>query len=104
MDATGEPADRPYGERSASVVDAFRNYWHIATRLASAPAGRAFARSWNRAVVCASRGRGKYIDFLERAFGAEEMAVIEHSAIVKDPEATCGGRYFRFGMQRSLNL
>jgi hypothetical protein len=36
MGATGEPADRPYRERSAFVVDAFGNFWYIATRLASA--------------------------------------------------------------------
>src|ERR1700688_3984312 len=33
MGAMGEPADRPYGERSAFVEDAFGNYWYIATRL-----------------------------------------------------------------------
>lgn len=29
----GEPADRPYGERSGSVLDPFGNSWYIATRL-----------------------------------------------------------------------
>jgi uncharacterized glyoxalase superfamily protein PhnB len=35
MGAMGEPADRPYGERSAFIEDAFGNYWYIATRLTS---------------------------------------------------------------------
>ena len=38
MGERGLPADRPYGERSAFVQDAFGNYWYIATRLKSAPA------------------------------------------------------------------
>jgi uncharacterized glyoxalase superfamily protein PhnB len=28
-----EPADRPYGDRTAAVNDAFGNQWHIATRV-----------------------------------------------------------------------
>ena len=78
MGVIGKPADRPYGERSAFVEDAFGNYWYIATRLAS-PRRKACARPWNRAAYCIREGARKYIDFLKRAFGAEEMAVFEHS-------------------------
>ena len=46
MGERGEPADRPYGERSAFVEDPFGNYWYIATRLPSAAAPRS---RWVRA-------------------------------------------------------
>jgi uncharacterized glyoxalase superfamily protein PhnB len=72
MGAEGEAADRPYGERSAYVQDTFGNYWYIATRLGPAP-------EWAASVLpylhpAAAR---PYIDFLKRAFGAEELAVYE---------------------------
>jgi PhnB protein len=31
--STGEPADQPYGDRTASVKDAFGNQWYIATHI-----------------------------------------------------------------------
>ena len=74
MGALGEPADRPYGERSAFVQDAFGNYWYIATRLASAPATEGLGTVLPYAHP---QGARSYIDFLKRAFGAEEMAVYE---------------------------
>jgi len=74
MGATGEPQDRPYGERSAFVQDTFGNYWYIATRLKPSPE----AEAWGTVLPYLHPERArKYIDFLRRAFGAEETAVYE---------------------------
>ncbi len=96
MGVTGEPADRPYGERSAFVEDAFGNYWYIATRLASAPAPEP-----GLGTVLAHvhpGGARKYIDFLKRAFGAEEaMPVIEHAGHVMHAAVRVGDAVLEMG-------
>ena len=95
MGALGEPADRPYGERSAFVQDAFGNYWYIATRLASAPPS-----AEGRGSVLAHvhpAGARRYIDFLKRAFGAEELMVIEHSDRVMHAEVRVGNAVLEMG-------
>jgi uncharacterized glyoxalase superfamily protein PhnB len=71
MGELGQPADRPYGERSAFVQDAFGNYWYIATRLGSARHIGAVLPYLH------PEDARKQIDFLQRAFGAEEMMVAE---------------------------
>jgi len=73
MGELGQPADRPYGERSAFVRDAFGNYWYIATRLGSSD-----ARPMGSVLpYLHPEDARKQIDFLQRAFGAEEMTVAE---------------------------
>jgi len=94
MGAWGEPADRPYGERSAFVQDAFGNYWYIATHLASG------APSEDLGAVLPylhPEGVRKYIDFLKRAFGAEEMAVIEQSGRVMHAAVRVGNAVLEMG-------
>ncbi len=65
-----EPTDQPYGERSASVVDAAGNYWYIATykgdnyKWAGAPTVQPYLHPLRAEPV---------INFLKRAFGAEEL-------------------------------
>jgi PhnB protein len=65
----GDPEDRPYGERSGFVRDAYGNHWYIAT----VTSAEAMARA-QRTVVpyLHSRDVAGYIDFLTRAFGAVE--------------------------------
>ena len=94
MGAIGEPADRPYGERSAFVKDAFGNYWYIATRVASAPAAEDFG-----AVVpyLHPEGARKYIDFLKRAFGAAELMLVEHAGRVLHAAARIGDAVLEMG-------
>ena len=94
MGALGEPADRSYGERSAYVEDAFGNYWYIATRLASSPAPEGLGTVLPHVHPLAAR---KYIDFLKRAFGAEEMAVIEHAGRVVHAAARVGDAVLEMG-------
>jgi uncharacterized glyoxalase superfamily protein PhnB len=92
MGAEGEPADRPYGERSAYVQDTFGNYWYIATRLGPAP-------EWAASVLpylhpAAAR---PYIDFLKRAFGAEELAVYEDGGRVMHAVVRVGDAVVEMG-------
>src|SRR5215471_18211783 len=77
MGALGKPTDRPYGERSAFVQDAFGNYWYIATRLASAPPP-VEGRGSVLAHVHPAQAR-RYLDFLRRAFDAQELMSIEQA-------------------------
>lgn len=94
LGALGEPADRPYGERAAFVEDAFGNYWYIATRLASAPPTE------GRGSVLAHvhpAGARRYVDFLKRAFAAEELMVIEHSGRVPHAEVRIGNAVLEMG-------
>jgi PhnB protein len=73
-ESLGEPADRPYGERSGFVKDAFGNHWYIASPLGPESFGHAL-----RTVTpfLHSRDVRGYIDFLVRAFGASEEVVHE---------------------------
>jgi PhnB protein len=67
----GEPADRPYGERSGFVADPFGNHWYIAT-----PRGPESVASVLRTVTpfLHATGAADYGEFLQRALGAvEEM-------------------------------
>jgi PhnB protein len=71
----GEPADRPYGERSGFIRDPYGNQWYIAT-----PLGPESLASHLRSVtpyLLAHDVRG-YIEFLVRAFGAVEEVVVDH--------------------------
>jgi PhnB protein len=80
-----EPADQEYGERTASVIDAAGNHWYIATLKAGnykwegAPTIQPYMHPLRADPV---------INFLKRAFGAEEMGrytapdgVIHHTTI-----------------------
>ncbi len=94
MGARGEPADRPYGERSAFVEDAFGNHWYIATRVAS-PSG---AQGLGTVLPFVHpEGARNYIDFLKRAFGAEEMAVFEDSGRVMHAAVRLGNAVLEMG-------
>jgi uncharacterized glyoxalase superfamily protein PhnB len=94
MGGLGEPADRPYGERSAFVQDAFGNYWYIATRLTPAPAMHGLGTVLPHVHP---KGARLYIDFLKRAFGAEELAVIEHSGRVMHAAVRIGDAVLEMG-------
>jgi len=68
----GEPADRPYGERSGFVQDAMGNYWYISRSLRG-PAVPEGLRTIT--VYLHPTSVPEYIDFLTRAFGAVEEAL-----------------------------
>jgi uncharacterized glyoxalase superfamily protein PhnB len=98
MGALGEPADRPYGERSAYVEDAFGNYWYIATRLGSAPAAESSSPALGSVLPHVHPAAARnYIDFLKRAFGAEEMGIVEHSGRVMHAAVRVGNAVLEMG-------
>src|SRR5688572_16066208 len=72
----GDPADRPYGERSGFIRDPYGNQWYIATPLGPESLGHAL-----RAVTpyLLARDVDAYIAFLTRAFGAIQEARHEAS-------------------------
>ena len=67
----GEPADRPYGERSGYIQDRAGNYWYIARRLSGAavPEGLRTVTPYLHPTDAPA-----YIEFLKQAFGAVEDA------------------------------
>jgi PhnB protein len=80
-----EPSDQEYGERTASVVDAAGNHWYIATfkdsgyKSEGAPAIQPYLHPLRAEPV---------VNFLKRAFGAEELGrytapdgVVHHTTI-----------------------
>lgn len=64
---TVAPSDQDYGERIASVTDIGGNEWYIAQRFDSTPIQDLHTAT----VYFHPIGAPKFIDFLERAFGAE---------------------------------
>jgi len=80
-----EPVDQVYGDREASVRDQAGNMWYIATHKATGhmPEGLRSITPYLH-----PRGAAQMIDFLQRAFGAEEKyrhqspdGVIHHATI-----------------------
>ncbi len=67
--STQEPADQHYGDREAGVQDPFGNQWYIATHKGDAyiPEGLHSINSYLH-----PHGAPALIDFLKRAFGAQE--------------------------------
>jgi len=93
MGAQGEPADRPYGERSAFVQDAFGNYWYIAKRLGPAPAE-------NPGTVVPylhPENAKQFIDFLGRAFGAVQLNLFEQAGRVMHADVRLGDAVLEMG-------
>jgi PhnB protein len=90
----GEPADRPYGERAGFVKDFAGNHWYISTRFASnvAPEGLGTVVPF----VFPPKAR-VFIDFLKRAFAAEEIAVHEQSGRVMHAAVRIGGAVLEMG-------
>jgi uncharacterized glyoxalase superfamily protein PhnB len=75
--STHEPVDQPYGDREAGIRDPGGNNWYIATHKAAGPAQ--FIPEGLRAVTIYLHPKGavQLIDFLKRAFNAEEAARYE---------------------------
>jgi PhnB protein len=90
----GEPSDRPYGERSGSVQDFAGNYWYLATRFASSVAPEGLGS----VLPFLYPGKAKaFIDFLKRAFDAQEMGVYEESGRVVHAAVRVGDAVLEMG-------
>lgn len=90
----GEPADRPYGERSGFVKDAAGNYWYISTRFAStvAPEGAGSLMAYAHPAKALP-----FIAFLKNAFGAQEMGVYQHEGRVMHAAVRIGNAVLEMG-------
>ena len=94
MGTAGEPADRPYGERSAFVQDSFGNYWYIATHLGPTPHTEGLG---SVVPYLHPRSARATIDFLHRAFGAETLHVVEQQNHVMHAAVRVGGAVVEMG-------
>jgi PhnB protein len=92
MGAIGEPADRPYGERSAFVVDPFANQWFLAKRL-----GPGAERSGELIPYLHPEKVRDLIAFLEKAFGAEGLEIHEHGGRVMNAVVRLGDSLLEMG-------
>jgi uncharacterized glyoxalase superfamily protein PhnB len=75
----GEPSDTTYGERAGFVKDVSGNQWYIATHLGATPALQGL---WTVTPFVHPISAAKYIDFLTKALGAQQLALYEHSGRV----------------------
>jgi PhnB protein len=97
----GEPADRPYGERSGFVKDFAGNHWYISTRLAPAAAREALGSVLP--FVHLERARA-YIAFLKAAFGAEELDVFEQGGRVMHAGVRIGDAVLEMGEAHAATM
>ena len=90
----GDPADRPYGERSGFIRDPYGNSWYIAT-----PLGPESLAHHLRSVTpyLLSRDVRGYIEFLVRAFGAVEEVVVGDGSDIPYARARIGNAAVEFG-------
>jgi uncharacterized glyoxalase superfamily protein PhnB len=90
----GEPADRPYGERSGFVKDFAGNHWYIATMLKGPFAPETYGTLMPYLFPARARA---FIDFARRAFAAEEIGVYEHEGRVMHAAIRMGGSVVEMG-------
>src|SRR5262245_19577934 len=95
--ANGKPTDRPYGERSAFVEDAFGNYWYVAMRLASGQHEGPQIDLGSVVPFLHPQHARQQIAFLRAAFGAEELAVVEHAGRVMHGAVRVGDAVLEMG-------
>ena len=94
-ESLGEPADRPYGERSGFIKDPFGNHWYIASPLGPESLGHALGTV---TPFLHSHDVRRYIDFLVRAFGASEEVVHElPGGMIPYARARVGDAAIEFG-------
>lgn len=91
------PTDRFYGERSGSVKDAFGNDWYIARAIDGDPENY-IARGLHNINLCLHpQGAPALIDFMLRAFGAEEVIRAEDGGVVHYAEIKIGDSVIEIG-------
>jgi uncharacterized glyoxalase superfamily protein PhnB len=95
-DSLRGPTDKPYGDRDASVKDLAGNHWYIATHLTGGhvPVGLGTVTPYLH-----PRGAPALIEFLKRAFAAEEMFVHRgpEGAFVLHAKIRVGGSVIEMG-------
>jgi uncharacterized glyoxalase superfamily protein PhnB len=95
MGDQGKPADRPYGERSAYIEDPFGNYWYIATLLGPRADVK---KKWGSVVpYLHPQSAREEIEFMKKAFGAEELMVVAPEGRIMHVEMKLGGALVEMG-------
>jgi uncharacterized glyoxalase superfamily protein PhnB len=92
----GEPADRPYGERSAFVGDPFGNQWFLAKQLGPVGTGEGASPGEIRPYLHPESARG-LVAFLEKAFGAEVLGIYEQGGRVMHAAVRLGDSVVEMG-------
>lgn len=95
--STHEPVDQPYGDREASIRDPGGNDWYISTHKAAGPGQ--FTPEGLRAVTIYLHPKGapELIDFLKRAFSAEEDARYESEGAIVHAKVRIGDSILEMG-------
>jgi uncharacterized glyoxalase superfamily protein PhnB len=90
----GDPEDRPYGERAGFIKDRFGNHWYIGTAFGAShiPEGRRTVTPFIH-----PRGVPEYIEFLKRAFNAEETFRHEAGGVVRHASLSIGNSAIEMG-------
>jgi len=90
----GEPRDHEYGERGANVKDPGGNHWYLATAKGPhyIPEGL-----HNVNLALHPRGAPAFIDFLKKAFGAEEKERHESEGTVRHATVKIGDSILEMG-------
>jgi PhnB protein len=97
-----EPADQPYGERSGAVQDATGNKWYIATT--SGPLQEISEYLRTVTVYYHPVGAPKFIEFLEQAFGAEELMRHEEEGVILHAKVRLGDSAIELGESRGPSV
>jgi PhnB protein len=93
-ESMGAPVDHPYGERAGYVKDFAGNHWYIATRFVSSPVPEGLGTVVPFLLLTNARA---FIDFMKRAFAAEEMEVFEDSGRVMHAAVRIGDAVLEMG-------
>jgi PhnB protein len=88
------PADMPYGDREASVKDAGGNHWYIAHHLKSVEPVEGFHTV---TTTLHPKGAAGVIDFLQRAFGGEEVFRAESGGMIQHAVVRMGSSVIEMG-------
>lgn len=102
-----QPRDQEYGERSSTVRDQAGNYWYIATAKGESYKPKEL---FNVNPYLHPRRAEPLINFLKRAFGAEELArhaspdgVVNHAALrVGDSVLEMGEAHGKYGTMEAM--
>jgi uncharacterized glyoxalase superfamily protein PhnB len=91
----GDPADRPYGERSGFLQDPYGNHWYVATPLVP---GSVLHELRTVTPFLHVRQLDEYMGFLGRAFGAvEETRHEEPARVIRYARMRVGNAALEFG-------
>jgi len=89
-----EPADMPYGDREASVQDVAGDHWYIARHLKPVKPVEGFHTV---TPYLHPEGAARVIDFMRRAFGAEEVFRAESGGVIHHASVRIGDSVISMG-------